>query len=131
MRFLTAIRRRQLRAPHLVAAIFAIGWLGFAVAPCQAMPQHESMPNCGDCPSAPSGLDSGCAMVASADCQSAGLAIHDTRHTEFPQSAAAPPPAFPGVDAFLLDGGPSRDSRVHRLPVSHVSLQQRYCTYLN
>lgn len=140
MRLLTAIRFHQLRAPRLVAVMFAIGWLGFAVAPCQAMPHqqhpgtshHGSMPagDCGHCPSAPSGLDNGCAMVAAPDCVSEGLALLERRDTEIPQPAAAPPPAFPSIDAFIPDGRPLRDTRARRLLVSHVSIQQRYCTYL-
>lgn len=141
MRFLTAIRLRQLRAPRLVAALFAIGWLGFAVAPCQAMPHqqhqgtshHGSMPSdgCGHCPNAPSDLDGGCATVAAPECLSIGPAILEPRDTQIPQPATGPPPAFPGIDAFISDSVPLSDDRTHRLPVSRVSLQQRYCTYLN
>ncbi len=132
MRLLTIIRLRQLRAPRLVAAIFAIGWLGFAVAPCQASPQHESMPadDCGHCPSVPSDLSSDCATVAAPDCLSEGLALLELRNTEFPQPAAGPPPAFARVDAFIPDGKPLRDARARCLLVPHVSIQQRYCTYL-
>jgi hypothetical protein len=132
MRLLTAIRFHQLRAPRLVAVMFAIGWLGFAVAPCQASPLHESMPadNCGHCPTAPSDLDNGCAMVAAPECQSQSLAILEPRDTEIPQPAAGPPPAFTSFDAAIPDGGSLRDTRARSLLVSHVSIQQRYCTYL-
>ena len=141
MHFLTAIRLRHLRAPRLVAAIMALGWLGFAVAPCQAMPHqqpqgtshHGSMPggDCGHCSSEPAGLDNACAMVAAPDCQSVGQAILDPRDNEIPQPAVGPPPAIPGSDAYIPDVGPLQDIRAHRLPVPRASIQQRYCTYLN
>lgn len=140
MRLLTALRIRQLRAPHLVAAIFAIGWLGMAVAPCQAMPHqqhqgtshHGSMPadGCGHCPNTPSHLDSGCAMVSAPECMSMGMAISGPRDIQIPQPAAGPPPAFPVFDAFLPDARPVRDIHTRHLPVPRVSIQQRFCTYL-
>jgi hypothetical protein len=140
MRLLTALRIRQLRAPHLVAAIFAISWLGMAVAPCQAMPHpqhqgtsdHGSMPvaGCGHCPSTPSHLDSGCAMVSAPACSSMGMAIPGPRDTQIPQPAAGPPSAFPVFDAFIPDVRPVRDIHARHLPVPRVSIQQRYCTYL-
>ena len=140
MRLLTAMRFHQLRAPRLVAAIFAIGWLGFAVAPCQAMPyqqhqgtsDHGAMPadGCGNCPDAPSHIDSGCAMVAAPECPSMGLAVLGPRDTQLAQPAAGPPPAFPAFDAFVPDASPMRESHARYLPVASVSLQQLYCTYL-
>ena len=140
MRLLTAIRIRQLRAPRLVAAIFAIGWLGLAVAPCQAMPDHQisgtshhgSIPadDCGHCPSAPTSVSIGCAMAAAPDCQSTGPVLLDGRDFGLAQPAAGPPLAFQVFDAFVSDGRPLRDVRVVRLPASHASIQQRYCTYL-
>lgn len=140
MRLLAATRFNRLRAHRLVAVMFAIGWLGFAVTPCQAMPHqqlgssdHGSMPagGCGGCPDAPAGLDNGCGLVAAPECLSMGLAILESRGSGIPQPAAGPPPALPGFDAFVPDGGSLRDVRVHRLPVSRVSLQKRYCSYLN
>ena len=140
MRLLTAIRIRQLRAPRLVAAIFAIGWLGIAIAPCHAMPDlqqpatsHQgSMPagDCGHCPSALSGHDNGCAMAAAPDCQSAGPLLLEHRDSAFPQPAIGSPLALPAFDAFIPDSGPMPDGRAHRLPVSRISIQQLYCTYL-
>lgn len=133
MRLLAFIRRYQNRAARLIAAVFAIGWLGFATAPCQASPLHESMPadDCGDCLTMPADLDNGCAMVAASDCLSEGLALLEHRDTDFPQPAAALPSVFPRSDASIADRGPLRDTRARRLLVSHVSIQQRYCTYLN
>lgn len=133
MRLLAVIRRYQNPASRLIAAVFAIGWLGFATAPCQASPLHESMPadDCGDCLTMPSDLDNGCATVAASDCMTEGLALIESRDTEIPQSPAGPPPSFPGVDSFIPDRGPLRDTRARRLLVSHVSIRQRYCTYLN
>lgn len=130
---LTAIRHRQHRVSRLVAALFAIGWLGFAVAPCQASPLDESMPadDCGHCPIAPSDLDNSCTSVAAPECMTEGLTLLERRDIESPQSSAAPPSAFPNIDAFIPDRGLLRDTRARRLLLSHVSIQQRYCTYLN
>ena len=141
MRLLTAMRFRQLRVARLVAAIFAIGWLGFAVAPCQAMPDHQHpgishhgsvlAGDCGHCPSAPPGHDNGCAMAATPDCQSAGRQLLERRDIELPQPVVGPPLALPVFDAFVPDAGSMPDARAHRLPAPHVSIQQLYCTYLN
>jgi len=130
MRSLAAIRHWQYRASRLVAAVLAIGWLGFALAPCQASPLPGSMPadDCGHCLNVPSDLDNGCAMVAASDCLSEGLALLEHRDTE-PKPPAGPPPAFPSFDRFVADRGPLRDTRARDLRVSRVSIQQRYCSY--
>ncbi len=140
MRLLTTIRLRQLRASRLVAAVFAIAWFGLAAAPCQASPDlehsgtshHGSMPadDCGHCPAAASDLDEGCATVAAPDCLSQGPALLERRDVEIPQPPAGPPPGFFSIAAFVPDGGLVQDARARRLLVSHVSVQQRYCTYL-
>jgi hypothetical protein len=132
MGLLANLRRHQIRASRLVATLAAVAWFGFAVAPCQASPLHESMPagDCGHCPTAPSDLDNGCATVAAPDCPTEGLALVERRDTEIPQPPAGPPPAFTSFDAAIPDGGSLRDTRARRLFVSHVSIQQRYCTYL-
>ena len=139
MRMFTTSRIGQFRASRLVVAVFALGLLGFSVAPCHAMPEqqhpgtshHGSMPagDCGHCPHAPSGLDHGCANVAAPDCASVGPALIERQGDQL-QPAAAPPPAILDFDAFPSDDGLVRDVRVHDLPVSNVPLQQRYCTYL-
>jgi hypothetical protein len=140
MRLLTTMRFKLHRAPGLVAVIFAIGWLGLAVAPCQAMPdmqhsgtsQHCPSPvdGCGHCPAAPSGVDTGCAAAASPGCQPDALAPCERRDIEFPQPLAGPPLAFPVFDELVPAGGLSWDFHDRRSPVSRVSIQQRYCTYL-
>lgn len=133
MRLLAAIRHGQYRASRLIAAVFAIGWLGFAVVPCQASPLHGSMPadDCGNCLTVPSDLDNDCATVAASDCLSEGLALLEHRDTDLPQPAAGPPSSFRRSLASIAYRGPLRDIRARRLLVSHVSIQQRYCTYLN
>lgn len=139
MRMFTSSRFQQPRASRLVVAILALGLLGFSVAPCHAMPQHQhpgtshhgSMPagDCGHCPHAPAGLDHSCATVAAPDCASAGSAVPDRQGGEL-QPAAAPPPVFPGLEPFPHGGGPVRDIRSRDLPGSRASIQQRYCSYL-
>jgi hypothetical protein len=135
---LTNSRIRQLQVSRLMIAIFAIGLLGFSVAPCQAMPdqqqgtsQHGSMPggDCGHCPDARSGLVLGCATAVAPDCISTGPALPERQGVEL-QPAAAPPPAILELDPFPPDGGIVRDVRARDLPVSRVPLQKRYCSYL-
>ena len=139
MRMFTSSRFQQLRASRLVVAIFALGLLGFSVAPCHAMPQHQhpgtshhgSMPagDCGHCPHARTGLDHGCPTVAAPDCASVGPAVLARPVAEL-QPAAAPPPAFADLEPFACDDRPVRDIRARDLPASHASIQQRYCSYL-
>lgn len=139
MRMFNSSRHQQLRASRLVVAILALGLLGFSVAPCHAMPQHEhpgtshhgSMPagDCGHCPHTPIGLDHGCATVAAPDCASAGPALLERQGAGL-QPAAAPPPAFPDLKPLPFNDGPVRDIRDRDLPASHASIQQRYCSYL-
>lgn len=139
MRMFTNSRFQQLRASRLVVAIFAFGLLGFSVAPCHALPQHQhpgtshhgSMPDgdCGHCPQAPTGLDHACPTVAPPDCASIGQAVLERPVAEL-QAAAAPPPAFPDLEPYACDDGPVRDIRARDLPASHASIQQRYCSYL-
>lgn len=140
MHLLTSLRFSLPRAPRLVAAIFAIGWLGFAVAPCGAMPNHQhpgtshhgSMPadDCGHCQNAPSGAGSGCAVVAAPECMSMGPAIPGFRDAQSSHPSLGPPLEPSIFAAFIPDAGPVRKSDARHLPVANVSLQQRYCTYL-
>ncbi|MGB5132204.1 MAG: hypothetical protein WBO00_06290 [Steroidobacteraceae bacterium] len=141
MRIFTSSRFQQLRASRLVIAILGLGLLGFSIAPCHAMAQHQhpgtshhgSIPagDCGHCPDTPSSLDRGCATAAATDCASVGPAVLERQGIEVPQPAAAAPPAFPDINPFPPDDGPVRDMRARDLPAPHVSIQQRYCSYLN
>ena len=157
MRTFTSSRFQQLRASRLVVALFALGLLGFSVAPCHATPQHGhpgtshhgTMPagDCGHCPHGPTGLDHACATVAAPDCASLGPAVFERLGAESQpaaapppaflerqgaelQPAAAPPPAFPHIEPFPSDDGPVRAIRARDLPIPHASFQQRYCSYL-
>ena len=139
MRTFTSSRFQQLRASRLVVALFALGLLGFSVAPCHATPQHGhpgtshhgTMPagDCGHCPHGPTGLDHACATVAAPDCASLGPAVFERLGAES-QPAAAPPPAFPDLKPFPYGDEHARDIRARRLPAPHASIQQRYCSYL-
>ncbi len=139
MRMFNSSRFQQLRASRLVVAIFALGLLGFSIAPCHAMPQHQhpgtshhgSMPagDCGHCPHAQTGLDDGCATVAAPACASVTPVAFERPVAEL-LPAAAPPPAFNDLEPFACDDGPVRDIRARDLPASHASIQQRYCSYL-
>ena len=70
-------------------------------------------------------------MTAAPDCQSAGAALFERNDIKLLQPVAGPPRAIPVFDKLFLDGNSMPDARARRLPVSHVSFQQRYCIYLN
>jgi hypothetical protein len=140
MSLLAAIRRHQIRASRLVAALAAVAWFGFVVVPCQASPDplltgssHDgSMPagDCGHCPDTNSGPDDACATIAAPDCVSQVQAVVERRPVDDPKPQAAPPLSFLDFDAYPPDIGPPADARFRPTPVSSASVQQRYCTYL-
>jgi len=140
MSLLAAIRRHQIRASRLVAALAAVAWFGIVVVPCQASldashvgsSHHGSMPagDCGHCPDTDSAPDDACATIAAPDCASQVQTVVERRAADDPKPQAAPPPAFPDFDAHPPDIGPPADARFRPTPVSSASVQQRYCTYL-
>ncbi|MBX3702594.1 MAG: hypothetical protein KF822_02340 [Steroidobacteraceae bacterium] len=137
MSLLAALRYHQSRAARLAAAAFAFGWLGFAVAPCQAMmpapdeaPQHGSMPmdDCGHCPPAESVPD--CADVAAADCVSSAQPAIELRKLELPKPVAVLPSVVDGRAVPAPAARPPDHPRARAAPLPHATLQQRYCSYL-
>jgi hypothetical protein len=136
MGLLADLRRHQIRASRLVAALAAVAWFGIAVAPCQASTDaghvgsshHGSMPadKCGHCPDTTSGSDAPCAIAAAGQCLSQGQAIV----VDDPLPQAAPPPALLDLDPFAPDIGFSTGARIRPAPVARASVQQRFCTYL-
>ncbi|MGQ0383775.1 MAG: hypothetical protein ACT4UP_03685 [Gammaproteobacteria bacterium] len=135
MSLIAALRQHQRRTARLAAALFAFGWLGFAIAPCQAMvampddaPHHDSMPmdDCGHCPPADTLPD--CAEAAPADCASATEPAIELRNSEQAKPVAiavsfaiVPLPVAAGVRPVPCTGPP---------PPPHASIQQRFCSYL-
>jgi hypothetical protein len=138
MSLIAALRRHQSRAARLAAAVFAIGWLGFAVAPCQAgdlvpheAPHHGSMPmnDCGHCPPATDTAPD-CADAAPADCLSAAQPAIELRQVGQPQPLAIVPAV---IDFSAAEAPPTRPpcpADGHAAPSPRASLQQRYCSYL-
>jgi hypothetical protein len=127
------------RAFSLVTAIVMVAWLGMAAAPCQAAmgalhasTQHGTLPgdDCGHCPTPPSdhGLD--CATMDTAECQSQGQAIAESRDTAKSQPVLVLPSASASFVAFVPGVGSSSNARNRPAPASRASVQQRYCTYL-
>jgi hypothetical protein len=123
-----------------VVVVFAVGWLGFAVAPCQAMgresapdvPRHGSMPagDCCHCPVETLNPGAACLTMAAADRPLPQAALADRRDAEHPDPQAALPPTAPNADAFLpVIRSPAAPGGWHS-PASRVSIRQRYCTYL-
>jgi hypothetical protein len=140
MGLLGMFRRYQSRAPSLVAVLVAVAWLGLAAAPCQAVADmlhadstHQgTMPagNCGHCLPATSDPGQDCATMNAPDCLSQGQLMVEHREADKLRPAAMPPPVLADFSAF----GPAIDLRTNirigPAPVSSVSVQQRYCTYL-
>jgi len=132
MSLLASIRLHQLRASRLVTAVLAVAWLGFAVAPCHASPHHEPLPaeDCNHCPVATSDTGTACTAMVAVDCPSLEPALLDRRDAGNQQPQAAPPPAIWQFNAPLAGIDADAGGRASPAPVSHVSLQQRYCSYL-
>ncbi|MGQ0428397.1 MAG: hypothetical protein ACT4UQ_00445 [Gammaproteobacteria bacterium] len=137
MNLLSILRQHQTRAARLAAALFAAGWLGFAVAPCQAMapapdetPHHGSAPtdDCGHCAPAEKPLD--CADAAPADCASSAPPMIESREGAQPKPGAAIPSASFDSSSFALVPRTYRPAGANAAPTPRASLQQRYCSFL-
>jgi hypothetical protein len=138
MNLLARLRHHQSRAARLAAAVFAVGWLGFAVAPCQAMspmpdeaPHHGTMPmdDCGHCPPETSNVPD-CADAAPADCLSSAQPAIELRQAEQPKPAAILPAVVDTCAVPAPAARPPDAPRTRAAPLPHASLQQRYCSYL-
>lgn len=138
MSLLAASQECRTRAGRLATAVLAIGWLGFAVAPCQAMnvmpdeaPHHGSVPmdDCGHCPPATSTLPD-CADAVPAVCFSSSQPAIELLQQEQLKPVAILPPVsvnmYPLAPAVQLP----RHSSAQAAPLPRASLQQRYCSYL-
>jgi hypothetical protein len=138
MNLLARLRHHQSRAARLAAAVFAVGWLGFAVAPCQAMnatpeqaPHHGTMPmdDCGHCPPETGNVPD-CADAAPADCLSSAQPAIELRQVEQPKPVAI----LPTVDDVCAMPAPATRPPAapprRAAPLPRASLQQRYCSYL-
>lgn len=140
MNLLAALRHYHSRGMRRAVVVFAVGWFGFAVAPCQAMgresapdvPHHGSMPagDCNHCPVETMDPGAACLAMAVADRASPQPALADRRDSEHPDPAAALPPTDPDTDAFLPVIRSPAAPGDRPLPASRVSIRQRYCTYL-
>ena len=140
MGLLGMFRRYQSRAPSLVAVLVAVTWLGLAAAPCQAVADmlhadsmHQgTMPagNCGHCLPATSDPGQDCATVNAPDCLSQGQLMVEHREADKLRPAAMPLSEFADFNAFGPAIGLQANTRIGPAPVSSVSVQQRYCTYL-
>lgn len=138
MSWLAALRQHQNRAARLAAAVFACGWLGFAVAPCQAMgalaeqaPHHGSTPmeDCGHCPPVTDTVPD-CVDGAAVDCLSSAQPAIELRQIEQPKPVAILPAAPADTSALAPAPRPPRSPHACAEPLPHASLQQRYCSYL-
>jgi len=138
MNLLARLRHDQSGAARLAAAAFAVGWLGLAVAPCQAMnatpeqaPHHGTMPmdDCSHCPPE-TGNAPDCADAAPADCLSSAQPAIELRQAEQPKPVAILPALPTDASSLALSPRPPRSADSRAAPLPHASLQQRYCSYL-
>jgi hypothetical protein len=138
MNLLARLRSHQSRAARLAAVVFAVGWLGFAVAPCQAMnatpdeaPHHGSMPmdDCGHCPPATETTPD-CAEAAPTDCLSPAQPAVELRQIEQPKLVAVLPAVVDACAEPAPATRPPAGPRTRAAPLPQASLQQRYCSYL-
>ncbi|HEU0224556.1 MAG TPA: hypothetical protein VFR29_03910 [Steroidobacteraceae bacterium] len=138
MSLLAALRHCQSRAARMAAAVFAVGWLGFAVAPCQAMnpmpdeaPHHGTIPmdDCGHCPPATDTAPD-CADAEPVDCFAAAQPAIELRQAGPPKPVAVLPAIMDTCAVPAPAARPPAAPRTHAAPLPHASLQQRYCSYL-
>lgn len=147
MNLLAKLRSRLLPLARVFVALFAVGWLGLALQPCEAMgtgeagpgSHHEGMghhstpehsdPPCPHCPS--DGLDA-CDTGVALDCETVGVPALPGKQADMPAPDAFAwlvPAAVPALEFAVYEAPPDRPDPVRdRSPSS--SLQQRYCTYL-
>lgn len=147
MNLLAKLRSRHQPLARALVALFAVGWLGLALQPCQAMgpgeaghggrhdgtehhpaPEH-SKPPCPHCPS--EGRDA-CDTGVALDCETVGVPALPAKQADVPAPdvfAWLVPAVMPAAGLAVRDGPPNRPDpgRDHK-PSS--SLQQRFCTYL-
>lgn len=139
MNLFAILRHQRSRAARLAAVVFAIGWLGFAVAPCQAMgmespadaPHHGSMPmdDCGHCPpNAQTPAD--CVTAAPADCLAAVQPLLDSRQVENPKPAVLMSQLPADLVGPIRARAPGIWPDAMDPPLPHASIQQRYCSFL-
>jgi hypothetical protein len=147
MNLLAKLRSRHQPLARALVALFAVGWLGLALQPCEAMDLgeaghgshhggmgHHSAPEQSDppCPHCPSGGPDACDTGVALDCETVGVPALPAKQVDLPAPdtfawlvpAAMPPVASAGCAAPPDWPDPGRE----RAPSS--SLQQRYCTYL-
>jgi len=154
MTLLAKIRSRHLPLARALVALFAVGWLGLALQPCQAMApagsghaghddgpdghhgtlEHHSTPAhcetpCPHCPAdGPEGCDGGVAL----DCEAVGVPAPPAKQVPAPALDAwvwHAPAVLPTVPVASRAARPDwPDPGRGRAPA--VSLQKRYCTYL-
>jgi hypothetical protein len=85
--------------------------------------------DCGDCPPAISDAGQDCVTAVAAECLSPGKAITEVREAGKSQPAALLT-EFVNFNALFPGIRSPSGARISPPPVSRVSVQQRYCTYL-
>jgi hypothetical protein len=147
MNLLAKMRSRHQPLARALVALFAVGWLGLALQPCEAMDLgdaghgshhdgmgHDSTPEHSDppCPHCPSGGADACDTGVALDCETVGVPALPAKQVDVPPPDAFAwlvPVAVPVAGFALCDAPPERpDPGRDHVPSS--SLQQRYCTYL-
>lgn len=151
MNLLAKLRSRHQPLARAVVALFAIGWLGLALQPCEAMDagqagdgshheghhdgmEHHSTPENSDppCPHCPSDGPDACDTGVALDCETVGVPALPAKQVDLPAPdmfAWLVPAAMP-MAGFAVGEAPQDRPDPGRDKTPSISLQQRYCTYL-
>lgn len=147
MNLLARIRSHQQPLANALVVLFALGWLGLALQPCQAAVQADVAPAAhhhGDghhatpaddeppCPHCPAGDTDGCGTGTALECETVGVPAVPSKQVDPPSPDGEhwllPSPPVPVWNTRPVAVPDSDDAGRQRPP--DRSLQQRYCTYL-
>lgn len=155
MAVLHSLRRWQARIARVAVSLFALTWLGLALAPCHAAPNDTAPPGslaapaahgCHDaatpppvdpaagqaCPHCPGGHPgtAKCGHGTGLGCSASSAPMLEQRDLTLGKLVLMIPSAWVVLDLGVDFTGPSTPADPTAAPPPCVSLQERYCTHL-
>ena len=155
MAVLHSLRRWQARIARVATGLFALTWLGLALAPCHAALDDRAPPTpatapaahgCHDaatplsvdpaagqaCPHCPGGHagSTDCSRGAGVGCGAASAPVLEQRDLTLGKLVLMIPSAWVVLDLGVDFTGPAVPADPTAAPPPCVSLQERYCTHL-